>query len=105
MGEPILKASEVPTRLSANKDQSVVKSDLDVDGVTWNVTCVSMGNPHCVTFGTKGAQVHDCLFICKVFPLNLDIGTFHLCKLIAKLKKVNIGRSKDIHHQVKTCSD
>ncbi|KAH7512981.1 diaminopimelate epimerase, chloroplastic [Ziziphus jujuba] len=56
MGEPILKASDVPTRLSANNDQSVVKSDLDVDGVTWNVTCVSMGNPHCVTFGTKGGQ-------------------------------------------------
>ncbi|KAL5740667.1 hypothetical protein ACOSP7_029549 [Xanthoceras sorbifolium] len=56
MGEPILKASEVPTRLPANKDQSVVKSELDVDGVTWNVTCVSMGNPHCITFGTKGDQ-------------------------------------------------
>ncbi|XP_022766179.1 diaminopimelate epimerase, chloroplastic-like [Durio zibethinus] len=56
MGEPILKASDVPTKLPANKDQSVVKSDLNVDGVIWNVTCVSMGNPHCVTFGTKGSQ-------------------------------------------------
>ncbi|KAJ0028745.1 hypothetical protein Pint_35493 [Pistacia integerrima] len=56
MGEPILKASDVPTRLPANKDQSAVKSELDVDGVIWNVTCVSMGNPHCVTFGTKGGQ-------------------------------------------------
>lgn len=57
MGEPILRASDVPTRLPANKDQSVVKSELHVDGITWNVTCVSMGNPHCVTFGTKDAQV------------------------------------------------
>ncbi|EXB67890.1 Diaminopimelate epimerase [Morus notabilis] len=56
MGEPILRASDVPTRLPANKDQSVVKSELHVDGITWNVTCVSMGNPHCVTFGTKDAQ-------------------------------------------------
>ncbi|KAB1224024.1 Diaminopimelate epimerase, chloroplastic [Morella rubra] len=56
MGEPILKASNVPTRLSENKDQSVVKAELDVDGVTWNVTCVSMGNPHCVIFGTKDGQ-------------------------------------------------
>ncbi|XVE96822.1 hypothetical protein REPUB_Repub02eG0256100 [Reevesia pubescens] len=56
MGEPILKASDVPTKLPANKDQSVIKSDLNVDGMTWNVTCVSMGNPHCVTFGTKGSQ-------------------------------------------------
>lgn len=53
MGEPILKASDVPTKLPANKDDAVVKSELNVDGVTWNVTCVSMGNPHCVTFGTN----------------------------------------------------
>ncbi|XP_031118080.1 diaminopimelate epimerase, chloroplastic [Ipomoea triloba] len=52
MGEPVLKASDVPTKLPANRDQSVVKGGLDVDGTTWNVTCVSMGNPHCVTFGT-----------------------------------------------------
>ncbi|THG15600.1 hypothetical protein TEA_009148 [Camellia sinensis var. sinensis] len=59
MGEPILKASNVPTKLPANEGQSVVKSELNVDGVTWNVTCVSMGNPHCVTFGTKGSQVDE----------------------------------------------
>lgn len=57
MGEPILRASDVPTKLLPNKDHSVVKSELNVDGVTWNVTCVSMGNPHCVTFGAKGEQV------------------------------------------------
>ncbi|KAL4354034.1 hypothetical protein GQ457_06G007830 [Hibiscus cannabinus] len=56
MGEPILKASNVPTKLPANKDQAVVKSDLNVDGVIWNVTCVSMGNPHCVTFGNQESQ-------------------------------------------------
>ncbi|KAM7531819.1 hypothetical protein LguiB_035229 [Lonicera macranthoides] len=56
MGEPILKASDVPTKLFANKDQSAVKSKLDVDGVTWNVTCVSMGNPHCVTFSSEGNE-------------------------------------------------
>ncbi|KAL5562918.1 hypothetical protein UlMin_032665, partial [Ulmus minor] len=54
MGEPILKASDVPTKLPANQDQSVYKSDLDVDGVTWSLICFSMGNPHCVTFGPKG---------------------------------------------------
>ncbi|XP_071706587.1 diaminopimelate epimerase, chloroplastic-like isoform X2 [Rutidosis leptorrhynchoides] len=52
MGEPVLKASYVPTKLPANKDQSVVKAKIEVDGVNWNVTCVSMGNPHCVTFGS-----------------------------------------------------
>ncbi|XWS73437.1 hypothetical protein CRYUN_Cryun02cG0128700 [Craigia yunnanensis] len=56
MCEPILKASDVPTKLPPNKDQSVVKSDLNVDGVIWNMTCASMGNPHYVTFGTSGSQ-------------------------------------------------
>lgn len=57
MGEPILQASDVPTRLPANKDDAVVHSELNVDGVTWHVTCVSMGNPHCVTFGNKESKV------------------------------------------------
>lgn len=57
MGEPILKASDVPTKLPTNNGQSVVNSRLDVDGVSWNVTCVSMGNPHCVTFSAEGSQV------------------------------------------------
>ncbi|KAJ6362846.1 hypothetical protein OIU78_003107 [Salix suchowensis] len=56
MGQPVLKASNVPTKLASNKNDAVVKSELVVDGVTWNVTCVSMGNPHCVTFGTKGGE-------------------------------------------------
>lgn len=56
MGEPVLKAIDVPTKLPANNGSSVVKSDLVVDGETWNVTCVSMGNPHCVTFGKRGEQ-------------------------------------------------
>jgi len=57
MGEPILKASDVPTKLSPNKDHAVVKSEIDVDGSIWNVTCVSMGNPHCITFSNKETQV------------------------------------------------
>ncbi|XP_043815240.1 diaminopimelate epimerase, chloroplastic isoform X2 [Manihot esculenta] len=59
MGEPILKASDVPTKLTANKDDAVVHSELNVDGVTWHVTCVSMGNPHCVTFGNKESKVDE----------------------------------------------
>ncbi|KAG9147865.1 hypothetical protein Leryth_003466 [Lithospermum erythrorhizon] len=53
MGEPILKSSDVPTSIPPNKDQSVVKAKLNVDGVIWNVTCVSMGNPHCMTFSSE----------------------------------------------------
>ncbi|KAJ0657401.1 putative diaminopimelate epimerase [Helianthus annuus] len=57
MGEPVLKASDIPTKIPPNKNESVVKAQIEVDGVNWNVTCVSMGNPHCVTFGTENQNL------------------------------------------------
>lgn len=57
MGQPILDPVNIPTKLPANKNGSVVRGELTVDGKAWNVTCVSMGNPHCVTFGTKEGEV------------------------------------------------
>jgi diaminopimelate epimerase len=52
MGEPILLAAEVPTTLAGNPESGdqVVDVPLSVDGQPFNVTCVSMGNPHCVIF-------------------------------------------------------
>lgn len=47
MGEPILEAASIPTTLSGNPPLDV---PLQVDDRTFRVTCVSMGNPHCVTF-------------------------------------------------------
>lgn len=57
MGQPILLAPDVPTRLPANHKGAVVRAEILVDGIGWNVTCVSMGNPHCVTFSTKQGEV------------------------------------------------
>ncbi|MEZ5942040.1 MAG: diaminopimelate epimerase [Planctomycetaceae bacterium] len=47
MGEPILEAEQIPTTLPGSP---VVNVPLQVAGQEFNVTCVSMGNPHCVTF-------------------------------------------------------
>ncbi|MBE9180749.1 diaminopimelate epimerase [Oculatella sp. LEGE 06141] len=49
MGLPHLMAAEIPTTLTA-AEQKAVDLPLDVAGQTWQVTCVSMGNPHCITF-------------------------------------------------------
>jgi len=49
MGEPKLLAQEIPTTL-VNSDQKAIDIPLEVDGQVWNVTTVSMGNPHCITF-------------------------------------------------------
>jgi diaminopimelate epimerase len=49
MGEPILEARQIPTTLSGNPPTNI---PLDIAGIGWPlpVTCVSMGNPHCVLF-------------------------------------------------------
>ncbi len=49
MGEPILD----PVLIPVNIDQEpVLKYPLIVDGKAWEISCVSMGNPHAVIFTT-----------------------------------------------------
>lgn len=51
MGEPILVPDQIPTTLSGSgEDSTVVDVPLEIDGRKFEVTCVSMGNPHCVIF-------------------------------------------------------
>ena len=53
MGEPILEAKRIPTTLRPNPampNAAVADVDLNLRGRRLQVTCVSMGNPHCITF-------------------------------------------------------
>jgi diaminopimelate epimerase len=52
MGAPILIPERIPTTLrsSAGPQKPVVDLPIDVAGRELRVTCVSMGNPHCVVF-------------------------------------------------------
>lgn len=56
MGEPILKADQIPTTLVAADDR-VISQPLETAGEKWVVTCVSMGNPHCITFVEDAAAI------------------------------------------------
>ncbi len=47
MGEPMLAAEKIPTTFTGNP---VVDATLALPEQNLTVTCVSMGNPHCVTF-------------------------------------------------------
>lgn len=47
MGQPILAGKKIPTTWDANP---VVNQKIEIAGQTFEVTCVSMGNPHCVIF-------------------------------------------------------
>ena len=48
MGEPILEGDKIPVTGFGKK--SVVSEPIEVAGQTFSMTCVSMGNPHCVLF-------------------------------------------------------
>jgi diaminopimelate epimerase len=54
MGEPILKAADIPVALEG---EQVVDAPLEVDGKSLAMTCVSMGNPHAVIFVDDVAAV------------------------------------------------
>jgi diaminopimelate epimerase len=50
MGQPVLEADRIPTTLAVG---SVIDRKVEFDGYPLRVTCVSMGNPHCVIFVPK----------------------------------------------------
>lgn len=52
MGEPILVPDRIPVILSDN-DNLCINKEIYVDRSTYNMTCVSMGNPHAVIFVDK----------------------------------------------------
>ena len=47
MGAAILSPAAIPVNYDGDR---MIDAPLEVDGRTWNITAVSMGNPHCVTF-------------------------------------------------------
>jgi len=49
MGIPRLDRSEIPM-LGEPANEPVIDQPLEVNGDRFNITCVSMGNPHCVIF-------------------------------------------------------
>ncbi len=56
MGEPVFLPDRIPTTLPVNPladYPAVVDVDLPLPAETLRVTCVSMGNPHCVTYVDK----------------------------------------------------
>ena len=51
MGKPILEASKIPVVMNGCDDSKpVVSIPIDIEKCGYNITCVSMGNPHCVIF-------------------------------------------------------
>jgi len=53
MGEPILLPRDIPV---VSEDNRFVNRPVELEGQVYNVTCVSMGNPHAVTYVQDVAQ-------------------------------------------------
>ncbi len=58
MGSPVLQPADIPVLLPGDR---ILNEPFSAGGREYRITCVSMGNPHCVTFLDE--DVHD-------FPLN-----------------------------------
>ena len=61
MGEPRLLPDQIPTKMGCEAPEDpVVNCPLETELGTIKVTCVSMGNPHCVVFvdDVESAPVH-----------------------------------------------
>ena len=50
MGAAILDPVKIPCTLPADENGMVVNREVEIAGEKQNVTCVSMGNPHCIVF-------------------------------------------------------
>ncbi len=46
LGEPILKGKDIPVNLSGR----IINRPLKIDSKDFRITCLSLGNPHCVIF-------------------------------------------------------
>lgn len=62
MGEPELIPAQVPVKASVlgladDRRKAIVAEPLEIKGRSYDITCVSMGNPHCITF--IGEDVRD----------------------------------------------
>ncbi len=59
MGAAILDPAQIPVTLEADENGRVVDRKVNIGGKDYNITCVSMGNPHCVTFMTGNLDAID----------------------------------------------
>ena len=54
MGPAALEPARVPCTLEGPR---IVDRPVEIGGEAWNITCVSMGNPHCVVFTDRVAHL------------------------------------------------
>lgn len=70
MGAPVLKGEDIPVNIHKDK---VVCEKIIVGGREFNMTCVSMGNPHAVMFIDESPKDFDLNYYGALFEKNTDV--------------------------------
>lgn len=70
MGAPILKCSDIPVNCDSER---AVSEKVSVQGREFNMTCVSMGNPHAVMFIDESPRDFDLNLYGKAFEGNTEL--------------------------------
>jgi diaminopimelate epimerase len=89
MGEPIMKGKEIPVNLSGRIINRPLKTELK----DFRITCLSMGNPHCITFHDN----LDALPIDKYGPL---LENYSIFPRRVNASFVNVISKNELHMRV-----
>lgn len=80
MGEPVLKADLIPV---ISDKEHLINEPVEIGGRVYNITCVSMGNPHAVVFvddvdGLKLDEIGPCFETHPMFPERVNTEFIHV---------------------------
>ncbi len=89
MGEPIMKGKEIPVNLSGR----VINRPLKTETKEFRITCISMGNPHCITFHENLEE----LSVDKYGPL---LESYSIFPKRANISFVNVTSKEEMHMRV-----
>jgi len=89
MGEPIMKGKEIPVNLSGR----IINRPLKTESKEFRITCLSMGNPHCITF-------HDDLDTFAVDRFGPLLESYSIFPKRVNASFVNVISKKEIHVRV-----
>lgn len=56
MGTPVFSPEKIPVLLPAGAGGKIVRRPVEIAGEKFEITCVSVGNPHCVTFSENAFE-------------------------------------------------
>ncbi len=89
MGEPIMKGKDIPVNLSGR----VINRPLKTETKEFRITCLSMGNPHCITF-------HDNLDTIPLDKWGYLLEHYNIFPKRANVSFVNVTGKNEMHVRV-----